>query len=383
MDRQKLLIVDDIPENLEVMYHGLKGEYEVLGATSGPEALMTARSQRPDLILLDVMMPEMDGYQVCAALKSDPATRDIPVIFITAKTDPGSEARGLSAGIVDFIHKPFKTEVVRARVRLHLELERHRNHLEELVHARTRELAEARDAAESANRAKSDFLAIMSHELRTPLNSILGLSEMLQEEIMGPLTERQRKALVAVEESGQHLLEIITDILDLSSIEADRMTLDLNEVTVDEVCRAGLRMVREKADSKQISLTFTSRQAPEAIRTDPRRLKQILINLLANAVKFTPEGGEVSLAVIGDPDQRQIRFLVTDTGIGIAAGDLEKLFQPFSQLDNTLARRYEGTGLGLALVARLTALLAGSVSVESDPGIGSRFTVVLPWETSP
>ncbi len=242
------------------------------------------------------------------------------------------------------------------------------------------ELMQARIAAEAVNRAKSMFLATMSHELRTPLNTILGHSEMLREGILGGVTEEQRRSLTTIEESGRHLLAIITDILDLTQIEADRMELAIAPVSVEEICRSCLLYVRERTQGMRITVTLTLRQAPEMIRTDPRRLKQILINLLGNAVKFTPAGGSVGLEVVGDEPGQLVGITVWDTGIGIALADQEKLFRPFVQVDNRLARQYEGSGLGLALVARMTELLGGKVAVESELGKGSRFTVTLPWD---
>ena len=180
-DRPVVLIVDDDPTNLKLLAEVLRADYRVKVATSGPEALeLSCRAPYPTLILLDVMMPGMDGFAVCAALKQGAATAAIPVIFITAKTDADSETRALAGGAVDFIHKPINPTVVRARVRLHDELAQHRLHLEDLVHSRTLELAQARDAAESANRAKSAFLAKMSHEMRTPLNHITGITYLLR-----------------------------------------------------------------------------------------------------------------------------------------------------------------------------------------------------------
>ena len=243
------------------------------------------------------------------------------------------------------------------------------------------ELIQARTAAEAANLAKSQFLAAMSHELRTPLNAILGLSEIMQEKILGGVTPEQQKALATIEESGRHLLELITDILDLARIEAGRIDLEYTPVALDEVCSASLRIVKVATLKKRITATFTLNQTPDMIWTDQRRLKQILINLLNNAIKFTPAGGAIGLEVADFESQGVVRFTVWDTGIGITPKDQEKLFKPFVQVDSSLARRYEGTGLGLALVAGLSKLLGGAVAVESEPGTGSRFTVTLPCES--
>jgi PAS domain S-box-containing protein len=239
-------------------------------------------------------------------------------------------------------------------------------------------LVQARIAAEAANRAKSMFLATMSHELRTPLNAILGLSEMLQEGIMGGVTPEQRRSLATIEESGRHLLAVITDILDLTQIESDRLELEIASVQVEELCHACLHSVREQALKKRIALSLSLRQAPEKMLTDPRRLKQILGNLMGNAVKFTPEGGNIGLEICGDDAARRVGFTVWDTGIGIDPDNLKKLFSPFVQVDSRLSRLYEGSGLGLTLAARLTELLGGEVAVESEPGKGSRFTVTFP-----
>jgi PAS domain S-box-containing protein len=231
-----------------------------------------------------------------------------------------------------------------------------------------------------ATRLKDEFLASMSHELRTPLNAILGLSEALQEEVYGSLTVKQRRSLGTIEQSGKHLLELITEILDLSKIESGKMELQIAPTSVENLCALSLSFVRQQAHQKNLILTSKFVQPLGLIEVDERRIRQVLVNLLSNAVKFTPDGGEVSLEVAVNRDAELIEMSVTDTGIGIAAADINKLFMPFVQLDSSLSRRYAGTGLGLALVQRLVELHNGKVTLVSQQGKGSCFTVSLPWK---
>jgi PAS domain S-box-containing protein len=232
---------------------------------------------------------------------------------------------------------------------------------------------------ERALRLKDEFLATMSHELRTPLNAILGLSEGLQEQVIGPLNEKQFRALNTIEASGRHLLALINDILDLSKIEAGAIVLNMNSVSIKRLCEASLLFVHESAQKKKITLFPAYDANVEWVVADERRVKQMLVNLLSNAIKFTPEGGQVGLELVGDAEGKAIRLTVWDTGIGIAEHDMARLFKPFIQLDSSLSRRYEGTGLGLSLVARMAEIHGGSVTVTSQVGQGSRFTIMLPW----
>jgi signal transduction histidine kinase/ActR/RegA family two-component response regulator len=249
------------------------------------------------------------------------------------------------------------------------------------VAERTADLSKTNEELVRAVGLKDEFLANMSHELRTPLNAILGMAEALQEQVYGPLNPEQLTSLRHIEEGGRHLLELINDILDVSKFEAGQLELHLAHVSVEELCQASLRFIKQMVQKKQISVSFCFDQAVMTLQADERRLKQILVNLLTNAVKFTPERGQVGLEVSGDAEQGVVRFTVWDTGIGIVKADMGRLFNPFVQLDARLSREQEGTGLGLALVARLTELHGGSVSLESEgiPGRGSRFSVCLPW----
>ena len=232
---------------------------------------------------------------------------------------------------------------------------------------------------EQAMRMKDDFLANMSHELRTPLTGILGMSEGLLLQVGGPLTERQKKYLSNIELSGRHLLSLINDILDLSKIEAGKVELELTYLSVGDLCKSSLVFVKEPAAKKQLDVSYRCDPDTFFFVADARRLKQILVNLLSYAVKFTPSQGKVSLNVQADPQKALVYFEVADTDIGISAQDLPRLFTPFTQVDSSLSRRHQGTGLGLALVKKLTELHGGQVSVQSEPGQGSRFIVTIPW----
>ncbi len=242
-------------------------------------------------------------------------------------------------------------------------------------HKQAEAVARARDIAEARNRAKSEFLAQMSHEIRTPLNSILGLSQMLQREIFGSLNPKQKEYISRIKSSGDHLLELINDILDLSKVEAGREELKFIEIPVRDICKYCLKVMQERAVDRGLRLTSKIDPKLQVCIADERRLKQMLLNLLSNAIKFTPKG-EVSLIVEKQPGG--IRFTVVDTGIGICEEHLPLVFDPFRQLDNELNHKIQGTGLGLALTRDLAQLHGGDVLVSSTLGVGSRFTIILP-----
>jgi len=253
---------------------------------------------------------------------------------------------------------------------------------------------------EEASRMKSEFLANMSHELRTPLNAIIGFSEVLGDGLIGSLSDQQKKFIGDIFSSGKHLLSLINDILDLSKVEAGKMMLDLESVQIASLFANSLSIVKEKAQARHINLTLDAPRELGSIRADARKVKQIVYNLLSNAVKFSTDGGEVTLRAtrvprseVGQisagstgrvfplPDNSYAEFLeisVTDGGIGISPAGMDELFKPFSQIDSGLARKYQGTGLGLAMIKLLSELHGGTLSVESGVGKGSRFTVWLP-----
>ena len=238
-----------------------------------------------------------------------------------------------------------------------------------------------------ATRMKDEFLANMSHELRTPLNAILGMTEGLQDEVFGEVNEQQVKALTTIEQSGSHLLELINEILDLAKIEAGNIELEYSLVSITHLCQSSLTFIRQQSLDKGVQLHMNIPWNLPDIQVDERRFRQVLINLLNNAVKFTPAGGDVTLKVALLPpnethDQQYLSFAISDTGIGISPEQLNRLFRPFVQIDSTLNRQYEGTGLGLVLVKRIVELHGGYVTVTSTVEVGSCFTIELPYDTA-
>ena len=246
--------------------------------------------------------------------------------------------------------------------------------LEQTIADRTLELRAAKEAAESADRLKSAFLATMSHELRTPLNSIIGFTGVLRQELAGPLNPEQKKQMGMVRDSANHLLELINDVLDLSKIEAGQLQVAREQVDLQAIATRVVDSLRPLAQRKGLALHCLV-PGPLTLVSDRRRLEQILVNLLGNAIKFT-EAGEIRLQVRPGPET--VRIEVSDTGIGVRPEDLERLFRPFFQIDTGLTRKYVGTGLGLSICRRLCDLLGGAITAESSPGLGSTFTVSLP-----
>lgn len=271
-------------------------------------------------------------------------------------------------------------EEIQNRARIEKALEAERAHLAERVIERTADLSSANAELARAARLKDEFLASISHELRTPLNAVLGISEALQEEVYGDLNDKQLQSLRSIEESGRHLLSLINDILDLSKVEAGKLDLEIRPCSLQSICQASLRLTRQNAHAKKLDVHFDFDESVTTVHADERRIKQILVNLLSNATKFTPEKGSIGIEVKGDSEKRQVHITVWDTGIGIAKENMKRLFRPFVQLDSRLSREFAGTGLGLSLVYRMVELHGGSVSVESEVGKGSRFTVSIPWQ---
>ena len=371
-----ILVVDDAPKNLQVVGAMLDDVgYATTFATSGKQALERVQTAKPDLILLDLMMPEMDGLEVCKQLKANLEHRDIPVIFLTASHEEEHLLQAFELGVVDYVTKPFKALELMARVKTHLELKSTRDKLQRTM----TELVVTRDAAMEAARAKAQFLATMSHEIRTPMNGVLGMTELL---LKTDLNHQQIDFVQTLKASGEGLLMIINDILDFSKLEAGEMRLESVEFEVKSIVDNVIKLFAPQGAAKGVELSYIiAPDVPEKLLGDGYRLRQIISNMIGNAIKFT-DRGEVVIEVEmyqdlartnRDKDKISLSFSVRDTGIGIAPESQEKLFQSFSQVDTSMTRKYGGTGLGLAICKQLVQLMGGSLGCSSTLGVGSTF----------
>ena len=384
-----VLIVDDQPAKLTALAAALEGmDVEVATANSGMEALRALLAQAFAVVLLDVNMPIMDGFETARMIRLRPRSAHLPIIYVTAEAYADSaRTQGYGAGAVDYITSPIVAEILRAKVAVFADLYRLREqgeHDQEELLRKTEQIERQNLLLAHANRMKDEFLATTSHELRTPLNAIIGFSELLAAGQAGPLNPTQKQYASVIFDSGHHLLALINDILDLSKLDAVMVFLEPNTIRLPQLLQNSLTLVKGRAFKHRITLALRIAPGVDEMCADERRLKQILYNLLSNAVKFTPDGGQVTLSARRARRTRDgseveaVEFAVTDTGIGIAAGDMDKLFQPFVQVDAALSRRYEGSGLGLVMVKRLAELHGGGVEVQSESGKGSCFTVWLP-----
>ncbi len=342
----------------------------------------------------DPTFDEQSGLEttsvLCAPLQAKGQTRGAIAAINKRDGKPGKEDMRLLTNIARAASTALENAILYERARREIgerkkaeeRLESERQSLADQVSVQTAELRKTNAELAHAVRLKDEFLASMSHELRTPLNAILGIAEGLLDQFYGSLNERQTRSVQLVEHSGRHLLALINDILDVSKIESGELMLEMETVPVSSICAGSLQFIKLAASKKNITVHSEIDEQVSYIQADSRRLKQILINLLSNAVKFTPDHGAVGLQVVGDPENEIAQFTVWDTGIGIAQADVPRIFRPFVQLDSSLSRQFPGTGLGLSLVKRMTEMHGGTVSVDSTPGRGSRFTVTLSWQSS-
>ncbi len=370
----RILVVDDNADLRDYLKRLLIHSYWVETAIDGIDALNFVRRSPPDLILSDVMMPNLDGFGLLQALRSQPETQDIPIILLSARAGEEARVEGLEAGADDYLVKPFSARELMARVESTLKLARLRQETTDRERLLRSQAEAAQQEAERTNRLKDEFLAVLSHELRTPLNPILGWTRLLRTGKCNPTQTQQ--ALETIERNAKLQTQLIGDLLDVSRILQGKLNLAQEPVDLRETISAAIETVQLAADAKslQIHIEFNS---VKPVIGDAGRLQQIVWNLLSNAVKFTPANGSivVSLSEIDDFAYLQVR----DTGKGIQASFLPYVFDYFRQEDSSSTRTFGGLGLGLAIVRYLTELHGGTVTVYSaGEGQGATFTVKLP-----
>jgi signal transduction histidine kinase len=367
-----LLVVDDVGTNRDVLERRLRGQgYDVVLAENGRVALERLAERPIDLVLLDLMMPELDGFETLRRIKGDPRLRHVPVVMISASDDIDGVARSIELGAEDYLSKPFNAVLLRARVEASLEKKRLRDQEVEQFE----QIARAREEAIAANRAKSDFLANMSHELRTPLNAILGFTQLLDRD--ATLQPVHRESLAIVRRAGEHLLGLINDVLSISKIEAGRVTLAETEFELRELLEAVEGLFHLRAREKDLRLdVMKSADLPVRVRGDEGKLRQVLVNLLANAVKFTHSG---AVTVRAAWSAGLLTVEVEDTGVGISAAELATLFEPFVQTASGRSSG-EGTGLGLSISRNFVRHMGGDLTARSEVGVGTVFRVTVPLE---
>lgn len=365
---RKILIVDDDRLNISILGKILKSEGYVLAeAGSGEQALETYAEFLPDLVLLDVMMPGIDGFETCRRLKRDYGTKSAPVIFITAKSESDDVVEGLGAGAADYLPKPFKPKEVLARIRSHLQ--------NQILSEQQKTLVEQ---LSKANYAKNRFLGMAAHDLRNPLASIRGIAEFLRDGAVGPLTPEQLDLIETIQGAAHSMLDLVNELLDLATIEAGELKLNVAPHDLGELVVKCVAMINREAIKKNTHVHFTPPAEPVSLPFDPAKLKQVVDNLLSNAVKYSPPGSTITVLVSSDSAHNTCSFAVRDQGPGIPEDERDRLFKDFSRLSVKPTGGEKSTGLGLAICRKIVEAHRGTIAAENLPELGCEFRVTLP-----
>lgn len=372
LSTMKVLLVDDTPANIDVLRKTLQPEgYEIAIAPNGKIALTIVDRVLPDLILLDVMMPEIDGFETCRRLKEKDLTRDIPVIFITAKTETEDIVKGFSLGGVDYIAKPFRQEEVCARVRTHLQLRASMKQVE----AQRGQLEEQNKKLAELNNLKNKFIGIAAHDIRNPLTSMLGFSQLMIENMDALPAAERTQYVKLIHSSSEKMLALVNNLLDISVIESGNLKLAVKPDSLEELCRERVHIFDFNARKKNIFLQ-PSIEEIGAVPFDKDHISQVFDNLISNAIKFSPQGSNVRVSV--EKEGNTAKVSIRDEGPGLSEEDKARLFGAFQKLSARPTGGEKSTGLGLAIVKKIVEAHEGSMSVESKLGSGTTFSFSLP-----
>ena len=373
-----ILVIEDNPSNLSVLFNLLnEGNFEVLVALDGESALQSAAESRPDLILLDVMLTGIDGFETCRRLKASRATQDIPVIFMTAMTGTAEKIKGFNLGAVDYITKPFEPEEVMSRVRTHLLI----RHLQNDLQAKNADLLASLDRERELNQLKSRFISIASHEFRTPLSSIRFSNNLLKRysQVISEkdIAEEMAEELESIDAALEQMTETLDEVLTLSKSEAGQFPFFPMALNLFELCHGIVERFKLMADDgHDIVYRSDVKELPACV--DPKLLENILSNLLSNAIKYSPNGGEILVQL--RRGNGTVLLSVEDQGIGISEDACQRVFEAFYRAPN--AKDIHGTGLGLSIVKQFVELHGGTIDVQSSLHKGSRFLLTLPLENT-